>query len=175
MTEAPPISETPALDARIRTASILVLVIAMSVILFAVIGTVVSGQQAAAPSANAMLLPLVGAALLTLVASVMFRRVNFAPSRLLSVHARGGEKGLAEHMFRTTLISSALGEGVAIFGLILGIVSADMYYAYVLCGIGLMAVLSNYPRARQWRELSTEITQRAQSGSTSGSFGQGLK
>jgi hypothetical protein len=174
MNEAP-ISATPVLDARIRTASVLVLALALSVIAFAVVGTVASSRTVAVPAAGALLLPLVGAALLTLVASVMIRRVSFQPARILSVHAQAGEKGLAEHMFRITLISSALGEAVGIFGLILGIVSADMYYAYVLCGIGLMAVLSNYPRARQWRELSTEITQRAQSGSTSGSFGQGLK
>ncbi len=175
MMDASPMSATPALDARIRSASVLVLVLALSVITFAVVGTVASNQAVAVPSAGALLFPLVGAALLTLVASVMVRRVNFQPARILAMHGQGGEKGLAEHMFRTTLISSALGEAVGIFGLILGIVSADMYYAYVLCGIGLMAVLSNYPRARQWRELSTEITQRAQSGSTSGSFGQGLK
>lgn len=175
MMSTAPASPTPVLDARIRAASIIVLVLAMSVVMFAVVGTIVSTGATASPSAGTLLFPLVGAALLTLVASVMIRRVSFQPARLLSAHGNGGEKGLAEHMFRITVVSSALGEAVGIFGLILGILSADMYYAYVLCGIGLMAVLSNYPRARQWRELSTEITLRAQGGSTSGSFGQGLK
>lgn len=175
MTAAAPTSPTPVLDSRIRTASVLVLVFSMSVIMFAVVGTIVVGQRTPSSGENSLLAPLVGAALLTLVASVMIRRVSFQPARLLAAHATGGEQALADLMFRITLISSALGEAVGIFGLILSIVSADMYYAYVLCGIALMAVLSNYPRARQWRELSTEITQRAQSGSTSGSFGQGLK
>ncbi|MBK6316850.1 MAG: hypothetical protein IPF53_21830 [Blastocatellia bacterium] len=168
-------SATPTLDARIRTASIVVLAIAMSVVMFAVVATMMATGESPGPAAGMLLVPLVVAALAALVASVMIRRVSFKPARILSVHANGGEKGLAELMFRITIISSVLGEAVGIFGLILGIVAADMYYAYVLCGIALMAVLSNYPRARQWRELSTEITQRARSGSTSGSFGHGLQ
>jgi len=173
MSAASSSSATPVLDARIRTASVVVLAMAMSVILFAVVGTAIR-PDSPNPAADALLYPLVAAALLTLVASVIIRRISYQPARLLAAHAAGGEPGLADLLLRVTIVSSALGEAVGILGLILGIVSADMYYAYVLCGIALLAVLSNFPRARQWRDLSTEITQRARSGTAGGGFGQGL-
>jgi len=168
-------SATPNLDAKIRVASIAVITIASSVVVFAMIATVVAARQASSALAPTLMLPLVIAGFFALVSSVMFRRLNFQPAKLLAVFGRGGEPALAGHLFRVTLVSSALAEAVGIVGLILGIVSADTYYAYVLCGIALLAVLSNFPRARQWRELGTEITQQARSGVTGGSFGKGLE
>ncbi len=113
-------SPTPTLDARIRTASIVVLAIAMSVVMFAVVATMMATGESPGPAAGMLLVPLVVAALAALVASVMIRRVSFKPARILTVHANGGEKGLAELMFRITIVSSVLGEAVGIFGLILG-------------------------------------------------------
>jgi hypothetical protein len=55
----------------------------------------------------------------------------------------------------------------------MGFVTGDTYYLYALCAIALMGVLSNFPRARRWRELNSEITAQAGAGAAPTSFGIG--
>jgi len=105
--------------------------------------------------------------------SVIFRRINYQPIRLRQVFDSGGEAGLANHMLRTTIVSAALAEAVGIFGLMLGIMSGDTYYLYALCAIALLGVLSNFPRARRWRELSYEISAQTDAGAPAGGLGIG--
>ena len=44
---------------------------------------------------------------------------------------------------------------------------------YALCLIALLGVLSNFPRAKRWRELSADISMRARAGATTSGYGAG--
>lgn len=160
------------LDGGIRVATILVATIAMSVVILAVVGTVVA-REANDPVPLTFLIGIVSAAFFALVGSVLYRRFSYHPLRLRQIYEASGERGLAGHMLRTTVVSAALAEAVAVFGLLMGIITGDTYYLYVLCAIALLGVLSNFPRARRWRELSSEITAQSQAGAPSTSLGIG--
>ena len=163
------------IDARIKTATVVVAAIAASVLLFAVLGTIVIKPLAERREANGQLMvPLVTFAFFAMLASIMFRRVSFQPLRLEQVGQTKGEAGLAAHLMRTTIVSAALAEAVGLVGLVLGILTGETYYLYALCAISLFGVLSNYPRANQWRRLSNEFNERAQAETTEG-FGAGRR
>ncbi len=169
MMTAPETRADGALDARIRTTSVIVLALSSSVVAIAAIGTAAARSMSGTPN-PALTVAMVSAAFFALVGSVLYRRFNYQPIRLRQVYADSEDSGLAEHMLRTTIVSAALAEIVAVFGLMLGILSGDTYYLYALCAIALIGVLSNFPRARRWRELSSEIATHSAAEVTSGSF-----
>jgi len=172
MMNGPDAGASAALDQRILVASILVAAIATSVVVFAVIGTILATTSGGAMPAG-LLVGIVSAAFFALLTSVIVRRINYQPVRLRQVYEAAGEAGLATHMLRTTIVSAALAEAVGIFGLMLGIMSGDTYYLYALCAIALLGVLSNFPRARSWRELSYEISAQTDAGAPAGGLGIG--
>jgi hypothetical protein len=170
MMNGPDAGASAPLDQRIRVASILVAAIAMSVVVFAVIGTILAKTSDGQMPAG-LLVGIVSASFFALLTSVIVRRINYQPVRLRQVYEAAGEAGLATHMLRTTIVSAALAEAVAVFGLVLGMISGDTYYLYALCAIALLGVLSNFPRARRWRELSFEISAQAGAGAPAGGLG----
>jgi hypothetical protein len=160
--------DTPyGIDGAIRIASILVLALGMSVVVLGVVGTIVA-QKASGPVPAALVIALVAAATFALLGSLLFRRFSYHALRLRQVFDAAGEPGLASHMLKTTIVSTVLAEAVAIVGLIMGTLTGDTYYLYALCAIALLGVLSNFPRARRWRELSSEITATARAGTAPG-------
>jgi hypothetical protein len=168
-----PVTGPPdALGRRIRSASLLVAAIAASVVALAGVGTVVT-RAAGGGAPLSFMVGIVSTAFFALLGSVVYRRLNYQPERLRRAFAAGGEPGLADHMLRTTIVSSVLAEAVAILGLLMGIMTGDTYYLYALCAIALLGVLSNFPRTRRWRELSSEITARTQAEAASGGLGIG--
>jgi hypothetical protein len=166
-----PDSVSPVLEQRIRTAAIVVAALAFSVVMMAVVGTLVAPRAGDAPAPVSFF--FVAGAFFAMIGSVAVRRLMLQPLRLVQVYERSGESGLADHAFRVTIISAALAESVGAIGLVLGIVTGDTYYMYALCFIALLGVLSNFPRARRWRDLSAEISMRTQAGAASSSFGAG--
>ena len=150
----------------VALASIVVIALSSSVVLFGIIGTMVSAARPATGLAMPGAVALVAAAFVLLVASVLFRRMSFQPQRLLAVFTKSGEAGLAQQLVRATIVSGSLAEAVGIVGLVLGLLTGDTYYLYALCAVSLLGVLSNFPRAAKWRELSAEIHKWAQAGST---------
>jgi len=144
MMNAPTGASTSIVDRSVALASIVVITMAASVVMF------------------------VAAAFALLVGSVLYRRTSYQPARLIRVFTKSGEAGLAQQLVRATIISGSLSEGVGIIGLVLGILTGDTYYLYALCAVGLLGVLSNFPRASKWRELSADITKWAQAGSAGG-------
>jgi hypothetical protein len=167
MTE--PTLPASALEARIRIASLLVIAMSGFVVMLGIVGSLVLAGVASRPNPT-VTVAIVSAAFFALIGSVLYRRFNYQPIRLRQVHANSEELGLAAHMLRTTIVSAALAEVVAVFGFLVGMLTGDTYYLYALCAIALIGVLSNFPRARRWRELSTEIATHAASGVSSGSF-----
>ena len=162
---------SPVLDRRIQSATIVVAALAFSVVMMAVVGTLVAPDANEVPPTSSLF--FVAAAFFAMLGSVIVRRLMLQPARLVQVYGRSGEAGLAEHAFRVTIISAALAEAVGAIGLVLGLVTGDTYDMYVHCFIALLGVLSNFPRARRWRELNAEISMRTQAGAASGSFGTG--
>lgn len=159
------------LDQRITAASIVVAALAGGVVIMGIVGTFVGPRVGDAPPSVAI--SLVAAAFFSMLGSVLIRRILLQPYRLVQVYEGGGEAGLADHAFRVTLISAALAEAVGVIGLVVGLLTGDTYYMYALCFIALVGILSNFPRARRWRDLSAEISVRTRAGATSSGFGAG--
>jgi hypothetical protein len=158
------------LDRGIQVASILVVAFSASVIVFGVVGTFLAeGDRGPVPA----VIPLaaISAAFFALIGSVAYRRLSFQPLRLQRLFEDAGEAGLASHLVRTTIVSSALAEAVSLFGLVLAVMTGDKYYLYALAVIALLGVLSNFPRAGRWRSLRAEAGMRTAAGTTSGNFG----
>jgi hypothetical protein len=162
---------TSVLDKRLQTASIVVAALAMSVLLFAVAGTFVAPRAGDTPPSLSF--GLVAVSFFLMLASVFARRVMFTPAKLTEVYEKGGEAALGDYVFRVTIVSSALAEGVGAIGLVLGLVTGDTYYMYALCFIALLGVLSNFPRARRWRDLSADLSARTRAGASPSGFGVG--
>lgn len=168
MMNAPTGASTSIVDRSVALASIVVITMAASVVMFGIVGTMVTATRSAEGLAMPASVGLVAAAFALLVASVLYRRTSYQPARLIRVFTKSGEAGLAQQLVRATIISGSLSEGVGIIGLVLGILTGDTYYLYALCAVGLLGVLSNFPRASKWRELSADITKWAQAGSAGG-------
>ena len=152
------------LERTIATCRTILFALASSVFVYVVVGTIVSQQDAAAQPSNTYRIPLVAGALGALVGSVMFRRLNLSFTRVSQIHATKGASGVIDHLFRTTIVSAALGEAVGIFGLLVGILSADTYTMYALCAAAVVAILFSLPQANGWRELYQQISVRGAAG-----------
>ena len=83
------------MDRSIQTAGVLVGAIAMSVILFAVIGTVVAGRSAGGAVSQTLLLGIVSASVFAMIGSVLYRRLSYQPLRLRRIYETSGESGLS--------------------------------------------------------------------------------
>jgi hypothetical protein len=149
------------LENAIATARTLVLALAMSVGLYMLVGTFVAQEGDSGADVATYRIPLVSIAFASLIASVMYRRVNLLMARLEQVHTARGEAGLARHLLTTTVVSAALGDVVGICGLLVGILTGDTYTMYALCAAALIAILFSLPRANGWREAYRQIALRA--------------
>ncbi len=82
--------------------------------------------------------------------SILLRRSQFAAARLEAVALTRGINSLISHIFTITLISSGIGEAIGLLSLIVGIVGGEVREIVTLGIMGLIVVLSNYPRRAAW-------------------------
>lgn len=173
MTNEPQVQTRGPIERGVQTAMVVVGALSMSVVLFGVVGTLVA-SKVETPVPAALPIAIVAAATFALLGSVMYRRLSYQSIRLVRIYEAGGEAALASYMVRTTIVSAALAEAVGLFGLVMAIMTGDTYYLYVLCLIALGGVLSNFPRARRWRDMIDAVAMRDKAGATSGNSGFGL-
>jgi hypothetical protein len=89
-------------------------------------------------------------ALILALSSVVLRRTQLGPGKLHEVGSARGGQGVARHLLNFTLISAALGEAVAILGLMLTMLSGDSMDVIRLAAVALVVVLLAYPRRTSW-------------------------
>lgn len=165
MMQSPSNGQTTQFDRSTQMASLIVFAFTSTVVMLVLVGSMI--VQPVESPATQVAFPLVIGAFGAMVASVLFRRINLNPFRLRAIFSKKGGTGLASHLFTVTIVSAALAESVGIFGFVLGLLTGDRYYFYVLSVISCIGILLNFPRARRWRDLMTEISTTAQAGGTS--------
>jgi hypothetical protein len=131
-----------------KQAVMIVSLLAMSVVVYTVIGFVLTQSSSGSPSD--MRAPFLIAALALSFASIGLRRVMLGRTRLESVAASRGLNGVIGYIFNMTIISSAIGETIGILALTVSFLGGQQTDVLILGAIGLMIVLSNYPRRAAW-------------------------
>lgn len=92
-------------------------------------------------------LALLGAALLD------FALIPFLRRRILSAPVRKGEVSSgAGRLISSCIVSFALCESIAVYGLVLFLISGARPEFYVFLSLSLLAFLINFPRQERWQE-----------------------
>jgi hypothetical protein len=144
----------------ILSGRILGLALAMSVLAYILIGTLVSQMGPVRAEFANVRLALIAVGFAALVGSILFRRARLAPHRLEAVFATSGDDGLIGHLLVTTVVSAALAEVVGIAGLLLGILAGDSRSMNVFCVVALVAIIFSLPNAGRWREAFSYMSSR---------------
>jgi len=84
---------------------------------------------------------------------ILFRRAMLGSDRLARVVTTRGVRGLVDHLSTVTILLAALGEVVAIIGLIMSLLSRVMEDMVRLGGVGALLILYNFPRRSKWFHL----------------------
>lgn len=132
-----------------RQALMIVTSLAMSVVVYTVIGLVLARQAAVEEPSDLRAMFLITALVLSFGA-ITVRRVLLGRTRLEFVAERRGLNGLIGHIFNITIISSAIGEAIGILALVASFLGGQQTEVLILGAIGLMIVLSNYPKRTAW-------------------------
>lgn len=132
-----------------RQAVMIVSLFAMSVVVYTVIGFVLT-RSSANEAVSEMRAPFLIAALALSFTSIGLRRVMLSRARLASVAASRGLNGVIGYIFNITIISSAIGETIGILALVVSFLGGQQTEVLILGAIGMMVVLSNYPRRAAW-------------------------
>ncbi|HYM01248.1 MAG TPA: hypothetical protein VEZ90_19975 [Blastocatellia bacterium] len=133
-----------------RNAWSIVLALAASIVLYAIIGLAILRARTAPPGPVQVRIPLYVAAFFLALASLAYRRTQLRWLRLESVARVKGTAGLAKHLYATTLISAALGEAIGLIGLMMSVAGGDLEDILSLGIVGLLTILISYPRRRAW-------------------------
>lgn len=84
---------------------------------------------------------------------ILFRRAMLGSDRLARVVMTRGVCGLVDHLSTMTILLAALGEVVAIIGLVTSLLSRMMEDMVRLGGVGALLILYNFPRRSKWFHL----------------------
>jgi hypothetical protein len=141
----------PHLAAAHRAASIIVMAIAFSVVVYLVIGFLVVGEPDESLSPQARV-PFYVTAILLAFGSIALRRVELRWAKLQAVAEHNGVEAVLRHLTNVAILSSVLGEVVGLLGLLLVILGGDQAGAFRLCAVALVTVLLNYPRRNAWEQ-----------------------
>lgn len=164
MMTPPPTGGSPRLERAIGSGRVVVFALATSVLVYLIVGTLVIQSGGFRSDTGTVRAGLVTLGFFALVGSVTWRRMNLSPLKLEVVYGAKGEAGFVDHLWKTMLVSAALGEAVGIAGLATGILTGDTRAMNVFCVISLAAILLSLPRANGWRDAYNQIVDRGRAG-----------
>lgn len=84
---------------------------------------------------------------------IIFRRAMLRSDRLMRVVMKRGLRGLVDHLSTLTILMAALGEVVAIVGLVVSVLMRAMEDMVRLGGVGALLILYTFPRRSKWFHL----------------------
>lgn len=84
---------------------------------------------------------------------IVFRRAMLRSDRLMQVAMKRGLRGLVDHLSTVTILMAALGEVVAVVGLVMSVLMRTMEDMVRLGGVGALLILYNLPRRSKWFDL----------------------
>jgi len=140
------------LQAAHRTSRMIVLAFAASIVIYTAVGITLTGRAGQSADESQARAPFLLAALGLAFGSMAVRRAQLGRLRLEAVAHKRGVRGLVSHIFTTTIVSSALAEAIGVLGLAASFFGGSRLEVIILGVIGLMMVLSNYPRRSAWED-----------------------
>jgi hypothetical protein len=146
-----PASEQSSLNSVYRKTALIVGALALSALLVLIAGYFVPPAFNGNPrfiSAVYAIAPVMGLAI------VMARRLMLSQASLMRIQSRGSA-ALLNHLSKVSVICAALGESVAVVGLVGYLVTGQYDVSLRLGIIGILLILYSYPRQWEWsRALS---------------------
>ena len=142
-----------------RKALLVVIANAASTLMLMALGFIVTDQS----KANGVTLQfrniMYGSALMLALASVFARRAMFQMGRLQAIATKRGVPGVLNHLMRAIVISVALGETIAVLGLLLGILGGDRFDVVRFCIVACAVVLFSLPKREAWARMVEYLDQ----------------
>ena len=142
-----------------RKALVVVLANAASTLMFIALGFILINQTKPVGVTLEIRNIMYGSALVLALASVFARRTMFQMGRLQSVATKRGVTGVLNHLMRATVISAALGETIALLGLVLGIMGGDRFDVVRFCVVACAVVLFSAPKRDAWARMIEYLDQ----------------
>ena len=136
-----------------RTALILVVAFAMSIIVFAGIGFLILSVRSTVTRAD---LPYAfyGAAAVLAIGSIVIRRAQLHSMKLEVVATTRGVEGLIKHLVNSTIIAAAIAEAIGMLALAVAFFGGDQNDVVRLGIVALAVSLYNYPRRSAWQRAA---------------------
>src|SRR5205085_5140516 len=151
------------LEARVaeahRKASILVMALAASVVLYAAIALYVISQRPARGLTEQTRYGFYFAATFLAFGSIFYRRTQMRRIRLEVVAGLRGVAGLLRHFFIVTLVSAAMAEAIGLLGLVVSFLGGDQNDVARFAVVAIAIVLYSYPRRRAWQQAAAYVAE----------------
>lgn len=143
-------ADQPVLSARYRTAVVLALAFASSIIVFLIVAQAIDVEAKVHQDADWRRILYAGAVVAGLLA-VALRRVLLARPMMASA-ARQGVPAVLQRLGLVSILGGAMGEMVGILGLLGYMITGDFNYSWRLGVIGLLLVAYSFPRRSEWAQ-----------------------
>lgn len=133
-----------------RSAAIVVLAIAASILVFVVAGLLLLNQRSSGFAPDQSRMTLIVIAVLLALSSIALRRTQFSTSRIQAVVTQRGVDGLIRHFFTITLIIAAIAEALGILAILIARFGGAMLDVITFGLVAGIILLSNFPRRAAW-------------------------
>ncbi|PYT08113.1 MAG: hypothetical protein DMF60_05645 [Acidobacteria bacterium] len=132
-----------------KTALIIVLTFAMSIVIYMGVGLLKLNVSGARVQVQ---LPYTfyGAAAALAIGSILVRRALLHRTKLEVVAVTRGVEGLIKHLLNSTIIAAAIAEVIGILALVVAFFGGDQNDVIRLSVVGLAVLVWNYPRRSAW-------------------------
>lgn len=149
-------SSPASLDSRVvavhRRASIVVLAIAGSILLYIAAGLYIVGARPLRGLSQERLYGFYFAAVFLAFGSIALRRTQMRRLRLEVVAGLRGLDGLLRHFLQMTIIAAGLAEIIGLLALVVALMGGDQNDVVRLGVVALIVELFTYPRRRAWQQ-----------------------
>jgi hypothetical protein len=132
-----------------KTALIIVLTFAMSIVVYMGVGLLKLNLKGANVQAQ-LPFPFYGGAAALAIGSILVRRALLHRTKLEVVAVTRGMEGLIKHLLNSTIIAAALAEVIGLLALVVAFFGGDQNDVIRLSLVGLAVLVWNYPRRSAW-------------------------
>lgn len=136
-----------------RTALILVLAFAMSIVIYMGVGLLILSLRGANTQAKLPYAFYAAAAALA-IGSIVIRRAQLHRMKLEVVAGTRGVEGLIKHLLNATILTAAIAEVIGVLALVVGFFGGDQNDVIRLSVVALAVSLYNYPRRSGWQRAA---------------------
>jgi hypothetical protein len=132
-----------------KTALIIVLTFAMSIVIYMGVGLLKLNLKGANVQAQ-LPFPFYGGAAALAIGSILVRRALLHRAKLEVVAVTRGVEGLIKHLLNSTIIAAAISEVIGLLALVVAFFGGDQNDVIRLSLVGLAVLVWNYPRRSAW-------------------------